>query len=124
MLSTTLNELVGPRSAPMIESTSAQCEQHTQSYTRAVHYGGNCYLVTREMADIFIRQAGRLIDADSTELLPLRHQGGLDLLLIGPASPFAVAEIDLDDSGRAGAREPDATIALIPSIVRDELKGA
>jgi hypothetical protein len=55
-----------------------------------VHHGGHCYLTTRAHAGIFLRRVQSLADQGASELVPLLHDGGLDLLFIGSNVPLQV----------------------------------
>ncbi|RFA18000.1 hypothetical protein [Subtercola boreus] len=66
--------------------------------TRIVHHNGNQYLATAEMAEIFLAKAVGITEQGDTQLVPLLHSQGVDLLLISPATVFAVAIIEV---GRA-----------------------
>jgi hypothetical protein len=67
----------------------------SHNYTRTVHHGGKKYLATTTMADIFSAHAHDIIERGATELVPLLHKGGVDLLLITPGTVFAVASMDI-----------------------------
>ncbi len=51
---------------------------------------GRKFLVSDEMAQIFLRQVERLLDADETALVVLRHHHGVELLLISDENSFAI----------------------------------
>ena len=68
---------------------------HANAYTRVIHYGGRVYLATETMSDIFSAHAHDTIERGDTELVPLLHEGGVEMLLITPATRFAVTEIEL-----------------------------
>jgi hypothetical protein len=55
-----------------------------------VHHGGHCYLITREQAGIFLRRVQNLVDRGASELVPLLHADGLDLLFIASNVPLQV----------------------------------
>jgi|GEM_PF-6617448 len=57
-----------------------------------VFYGGREFVATHSMADAFFGRAQRVVEAGATELVPLLHSGGVDLLLISREIPFGVAE--------------------------------
>ncbi|ARJ05528.1 hypothetical protein GCM10010988_06220 [Cnuibacter physcomitrellae] len=67
----------------------------THAYTRVIHYGGRVYLATETMSDIFSAHAHDTIERGDTELVPLLHEGGVEMLLITPATRFAVTEIEV-----------------------------
>ena len=67
----------------------------SSDWSRTVHYGGRGYIASKAMADIFASRANTVIADGGTELVPLLHQGGVDLLLISPSTGFTVVPIDL-----------------------------
>jgi hypothetical protein len=64
-------------------------------WTRTVHHGGRSYIATATMAAIFASHANDAIIRGETELVPLLHRDGVDLLLITPTTAFAVVGIEL-----------------------------
>jgi hypothetical protein len=70
-------------------------ETAASDWSRTVHYGGRSYIASRDMAQIFESKANAVIADGDTELVPLLHQGGVDLLLISPSTGFTVVPIDL-----------------------------
>ena len=70
-------------------------ETAASDWSRTVHYGGRNYIASRDMAQIFESKANAVIAEGDTELVPLLHQGGVDLLLISPSTGFTVVPIDL-----------------------------
>ncbi len=51
---------------------------------------GHTYYATEEMARIFLRHAAEIVAAGGSELVPLCHLYGLEMLLISPRTPFSV----------------------------------
>ena len=70
-------------------------ETAASDWSRTVHYGGRNYIASKAMAEIFASKANAVIAEGETELVPLLHQGGVDLLLISPSTGFTVVPIDL-----------------------------
>ncbi len=70
-------------------------ETAASDWSRTVHYGGRNYIASRDMADIFEARAAAVVAAGETELVPLLHQGGVDLLLVSPTIRYTVVPIDL-----------------------------
>jgi len=60
-------------------------------YCRVIHHGGRDYLATSTMAEIFHAHVRDILARGDTELVPLLHSKGVDLLLITPASPRGLA---------------------------------
>ncbi|WP_157078817.1 hypothetical protein [Herbiconiux solani] len=63
-------------------------------YRRVVHHGGRTFRATTTMADIFAAHARDIIARGDTELVPLLHSSGVDLLLIGPGSGFSITVVE------------------------------
>ena len=74
---------------------AAATELVATHYTRTVHHDGNQYFAAAEMAEIFRANAERTVDEGDTELVPLLHSRGVDLLLITPRTVFAVVTIEV-----------------------------
>lgn len=55
-----------------------------------VCYGGHEFVSTCEMAECFLGKARLAIESHSSELVPLLHAGGLELLFIAENTPFRV----------------------------------
>ncbi|MCU1480374.1 MAG: hypothetical protein JWQ19_1160 [Subtercola sp.] len=77
------------REAAAVDATAAP------AYSRTVHHGGNRYFATAGMAEIFRAKAQGIVAAGETELVPLLHSTGVELLLIGPATRFTVVTIEI-----------------------------
>jgi hypothetical protein len=56
-----------------------------------VTHNGREYLATKEMAEIFQRQAQRIINRRASELVVLAHASGVELLPITSITPFSVS---------------------------------
>ncbi len=77
-----------------------------RAWTRTVHHGGRSYVATATMAAIFEAHANDAIARGETELVPLLHRGGVDLLLVTPSTDFAVVGIELGVTGGRAKRPP------------------
>jgi hypothetical protein len=55
-----------------------------------VHHSGHCFLTSREQSGIFLRRVQYLVDHGASELVPLLHEGGLELLFIAANVPLQV----------------------------------
>lgn len=62
-------------------------------FDRVVQHGGCDYYATRDMAAIFAARAEDVAGRHDTELVPLLHRDGVDLLLIGPTTVFVVSHV-------------------------------
>jgi hypothetical protein len=58
-----------------------------------IHHSGRCFVTTHEHAGIFLRRVQKIADKRISELVPLLHSGGVDLLLITSASPLRVHDL-------------------------------
>jgi len=58
--------------------------------TVVVVHRGREFVVKRIMADLFLKQARRVVTAHGSELVPLAHRGGVDLLFITRTTPWGV----------------------------------
>jgi hypothetical protein len=71
-----------------------------------VHYGGHCYVTTRERAASFLRRVQQLTERGASELVPLLHSEGIELLFIASNVPLQVHDmrdrsLDRSHSNRA-----------------------
>jgi hypothetical protein len=94
----------------------AQSIAPARKWARTVHHGGRCYVATEAMAAIFESHATDAIERGETELVPLLHRGGVDLLLIGPQTSFAVVSIELGLTGGRARRSAPPRAALIDPV--------
>src|ERR1700712_1141663 len=69
--------------------------ERDSKWAATVHHSGRAFVATATMASIFAARANDVIGRGDTELVPLLHRGGVDLLLISPTSNFAVVKIEL-----------------------------
>jgi hypothetical protein len=66
-----------------------------RAYTKTIHHSGRIFFATVTMTDIFVAHARDIAARGDTELVPLLHRGGVDLLLVGPDTVYAVADIEI-----------------------------
>ncbi len=64
-----------------------------EKYSRVVSVSGRSFRTSETMCDIFLAHASDITARKATELVPLLHEGGVDMLLIGPAITIDVAEL-------------------------------
>ncbi|MFF1878427.1 TetR family transcriptional regulator [Leifsonia sp. NPDC058230] len=57
-----------------------------------VHALGREFVVSDEMAQIFLRQVERVIESDESSLVVLRHDQGLELLLVTDDNSFSIRQ--------------------------------
>jgi hypothetical protein len=72
-------------------------DAHEKAFTKAVRHGGRIFLATTTMATIFAAHARDVMARDETELVPLLHREGVDLLLITPTTIFTVVGLEPGD---------------------------
>jgi hypothetical protein len=92
-----------PQAPPPEASPPEPLAEDTPVY---VHYGGWDYIATPEMAGIFLRRAQQLIDDGESQLVPLRHLEGIELLYISADVPFSVRDGEICDLDEAPSVEP------------------
>lgn len=80
--------------------------ERDRDFNKIVHHGGRNFVASRTMVAIFEAHARDVLARDEFELVPLLHHDGVDLLLIGPGTVFAVVNvgIGLGDRHAAAAR--------------------
>ena len=81
---------------------------HPRSFDRIVHHGGRDFLATPVMASIFSARAQDVIARHDTELVPLLHKDGVELLLIGPDTVFEVLNAGTEIGGSGAPRRVTA----------------
>lgn len=60
-------------------------------YSRVVSVSGRNYRVSATMCDIFLAHASDIASRGAAELVPLLHEGGVEMLLIGATSRITVS---------------------------------
>lgn len=75
-----------------------------RSFDKLVRHGGRSFLATSTMAAIFTARASDVVARADSELVPLLHRDGVELLLIGPHTVFAVTDV----AARSGGISPRA----------------
>lgn len=64
-----------------------------EKYSRIVTLSGRAFRASETMADIFLAHASDIAARDLTELVPLLHEGGVDMLLVSPTTVIEVTEV-------------------------------
>ena len=82
-MTTRSNSLVAGRSSDM-ELTMEKAKPVR------IHYGGRDYMATPEMAGIFVRRTRHLVNGGDSQLVPLLHHNGVELLLITANTPVFI----------------------------------
>ncbi|WP_382305853.1 hypothetical protein [Herbiconiux sp. UC225_62] len=84
-------------------------------YSRVIHHSGRSFFATTTMTDIFIAHARDTAERGDTELVPLLHKGGVELLLIGPLTRVAVTEIEVGTASEKTPMQPAAGRSPAPA---------
>jgi hypothetical protein len=61
-----------------------------EKYSRVISIAGRRFKSSAVMGDIFLAHSSDIVHRGVTELVPLIHEGGVDLFLVGPTTPIAV----------------------------------
>jgi len=64
-----------------------------EKYSRLVAVSGRTFRTSETMCDIFLAHTSDIIERGLTELVPLLHEGGVDMLLVSATTPIEVTEI-------------------------------
>jgi hypothetical protein len=64
----------------------------TSSPKYLVHALGRDFRVSDEMAQIFLRQVERVLDSEPSALCVLRHEHGVELLLVTDDNSFSICD--------------------------------
>lgn len=51
-----------------------------------IHFGGHDFVTRESMAEMFLRKSGRVVVDGSSALVPLLHEGGVELLFVTPST--------------------------------------
>ncbi len=65
-----------------------------EKYSRVVSVSGRTFRTSETMCDIFLAHASDIIARGDMELVPLLHEGGVEMLLIGSISSITVTEVE------------------------------
>ena len=65
-----------------------------EKYSRLVSVSGRSFRTSETMCDIFLAHASDIIARGEMELVPLLHEGGVEMLLIGSSSAITVADVE------------------------------
>jgi len=64
-----------------------------EKYSRLVAVSGRTFRTSETMCDIFLAHTSDIIARGLTELVPLLHEGGVDMLLVSATTPIEVTEV-------------------------------
>jgi hypothetical protein len=79
--------------------------------TKVISVAGREFRTTDTMGDIFLAHAADIISRAETQLVPLLHEGGVEMLFIGPTCEISVAQVEVPDIGTAAANVPESSAA-------------
>lgn len=57
-----------------------------------IHFAGQDFVTRESMAEIFLRKSGRVAVDGTSQLVPLLHENGLDLLFVTSSTVVTVTE--------------------------------
>ena len=65
-----------------------------EKHSRIISVSGRTYRATPTMCDIFLAHASDIRARGEMELVPLLHDGGVEMLLIGESTTITVASLE------------------------------
>jgi hypothetical protein len=81
-----------PRRAGIL--SSAEPPKPARERLVIIRCAGREFLTRLSMATIFLRRSGEVIATDGSELVPLLHEGGVDLLAVTKSMPITVTDVE------------------------------
>ena len=75
-----------------VSITSPRTENAMDKYSRLISLSGRTFRASEVMADIFLAHASDIAARGLMELVPLLHEGGVDMLLISPTTVISVTD--------------------------------
>ena len=81
-----------------------------EKHSRIITVSGRTYRATPTMCDIFLAHASDIKARGEMELVPLLHDGGVEMILIGEMTKVVVASIE------AVPTQPTGPVAGLPSF--------
>ena len=82
-----------------------------EKYSRLVAVSGRTFRTSETMCDIFLAHTSDIVARGLIELVPLLHEGGVDMILVSATTPITVTEmrpVAVPDIQRAAAAETSA----------------
>jgi hypothetical protein len=88
-------DLVHVASSDSVSQLASQAPASTDGRAVAIciHHSGRCFRTTFDLASAFVRRVHVLVDHGRGELVPLLHQGGLDILYVSAQTPLQVHDV-------------------------------
>ncbi|MEO7005510.1 MAG: hypothetical protein ABI275_06035 [Terrimesophilobacter sp.] len=72
----------------------ARSDASKELATVLICYGGREFAARPSMAEVFLRNSRRVLDSGHSELVPLLHEGGVELLLVSRGVAIRVTSVD------------------------------
>ena len=66
----------------------------SETHSRLISVSGRSYRATPTMCDIFLAHVSDITARREMQLVPLLHDGGVDMILIGETTRISVANIE------------------------------
>ena len=66
-----------------------------EKYSRIVSVSGRTYRATPTMCDIFLAHVSDITGRGDLQLVPLLHEGGVEMILIGATTTITVATAEI-----------------------------
>ena len=86
---------MAPGSAFPTSRTDASKELASKELaTVVICYGGREFVARPSMAEVFLRNSRKVLDSGHSELVPLLHEGGVELLLVSRGVAIRVTSTD------------------------------
>jgi hypothetical protein len=60
--------------------------------SRVISVAGRTFHTTETMGDIFLAHAADILSRNETQLVPLLHEGGVEMLFVGPQCVITVTD--------------------------------
>jgi hypothetical protein len=86
-----------PRQDPMVpgsEVPASTTKPAKEPATVVICYGGREFIARPSMAEVFLRNSRKVLDSGHSELVPLLHEGGVELLLVSRGVAIRVKTVD------------------------------
>jgi len=80
--------------APGSEIPATSANAPKEPATVVICYGGREFIARPSMAEVFLRNSRRVLDSGHSELVPLLHEGGVELLLVSRGVAIRVKTVD------------------------------
>jgi len=79
--------------APMTPvNPSPPPSEHRVDRRFVIHIDGRDFVAKENKAEMFLRKSGRVVADGNSQLVPLLHEGGVELLSVTPATAVRITE--------------------------------